>query len=280
MIYFLKRQDVAAGSRVMLLAKTLRRKSRIHRCAFWLVLGLGPLSGCGGGAEIIAAIAVVTPLGGIWADDPNAPTETLQFIKVPVETEVLESVYDLEATLQTASGICGGKGSLEGTLDNGDLVLRQAGAPKTTKCLEGKFTDMVTLELMSDTKPVVYLNDRVDVNLDIGLWVNEGSGQLKLKFDKLQSGEQFIRNNDTEGILVCDVSTGPGGAQYEGEISGFNTTTRAKPAISGLKLLGSPPNASPEFTQVVFVDGATLSLVNSAGQPVTLHRTNTAATCP
>jgi hypothetical protein len=254
-------------------------KSRLgasHRA--FAILTVCLLPACGGGVgEIVAIASIVTPLGGLWENVPN--DEFLTFTGPPTETVMFASKLDVTASVTTSTNVCGGGTSgnsvdLEGTVENGNLVLRPVGAPAATSCLQGKFTDLRTLEATPTGQPTrVYRNGRVDVQMGLGLWVSDGSGQLKLKFVDPDS----VNNDDTASVTGCDVSVGS--TKFVGDMNGFNTSTNAKPTIPELR--SDDPANVVLFTQVVFVDGATLTLVNPASQAMTLHRKpDTTTTCP
>ena len=106
----------------------------------------------------------------------------------------------------------------------------------------------------------------VVVNMDVGLWVSDGSGQLKLKF----VGPSQVDSDDSEPVSGCDWSSGSGVRFDSDDMNGFNTITRAKPTIPAIRSSISGPIL---FSNVVFEDGATLTLFNVAfGERVTLHR--------
>jgi hypothetical protein len=120
-----------------------------------------------------------------------------------------------------------------------------------------------------------YLNNRVDVGMSLGLWVSQGDGRLKLKFTEPDS----INNNDVATLTGCDVSAGPANARFSGDMSGFGTATGAKPAAAELR---DTVSTALVFRQLVFVDGATITIQNAVGQAFTLHRQaeSPASTCP
>jgi len=259
---------------------TLKWRRRAQRPAVWLFLAL--LAACGGGAGIVAVVQIVTPLGGSWAVK-NTINEDMSFDNTAVESTLFTSQLNLTAEINTDMAICGGPDidiSLEGTLNNGNLVLSRVGNPNT--CLQGSFTDLITLEAGPPSLATQsYENDRVDVQMDKGLWVSTGGGQLKLKFNEPFS----VDNDDPSRVIGCVVSVNPLD-QFDSndinnpssEMDGFDTGTRAKPTIPEIK---SILTGLTLFTQVVFEDGATLKLLDSNGDSVTLHREeDTTTTCP
>jgi hypothetical protein len=258
------------GGIQMILASGLRASQR----AFAL-LALSVLPACGGGVgDVVAIVSIVTPLGGAWNVDGN---ESLTFTG-PSFGEVFASKFDVTATVRSQTNVCGSmNGSsvdVVGTLDNGDLVLRPVGEPPSANCLTGHFTDLVTLEATPTGQPkrLFYLNGAVFVRMQLGVWTSVGSGELKLMFD----GPDSVANAPAIAVKVvgCDLSGSPV-KLVSGEMTGFDPTTNAKPTIPELR----DPNGV-RFSQVVFVDGATLRLINSASQSVELHRTRDTADPP
>jgi hypothetical protein len=237
------------------------------------------LSACGGGTSaIIAVIEIVTPLGGDWGAPLGNDDEKLDFNTNPPEDVLFASDLILQARLTTASTACGGPATdllLEGNLSNGELVLRLPGS--TTTCLQGEFTDLVTLEAGPPGESRRrYENDRVDVQMQLGLWISDGSGDMKLKFELLPFAENNVTSIDVFG---CDLSGSPS-VEFEGEMDGFNTTTRAKPSIPELR---PTAGGASLFTQGVFVDGDTITLVKTSNnETVTFHRQpdNPQTPCP
>ena len=267
----------------------------IFRCkkqvfASWQYLLAGLLSACGGGGAIVAIVSVVTPLAGQW-NVSDTDLERLNFDKVPAETVFFGlqlGEVNITATVTTATNICGGGFApggtniqLVGTLDNGVLMLRRQDPPNNTStCLQGTFPDLRTIAAGPPGQPtLLYQNDRVDVQMDLGLWVSDGNTPLKLKFNE-PSGT--LENNSSAFVEGCVVSVSPpdlfdSGSNNE-EMKGFDTTTNAKPTIPEVR---SNPGDLLLFSQVVFEDGATLTLLNSSGESVTLHREpDTTTTCP
>ena len=259
----------------------LRWRRRVSRHAYGPLLIAGLLSACGGSA-IVALVQIVTPLGGSW--NVSGTDEALDLNNNPLGTVMFESSLNVTATVTTASDVCGGglvsggsEVDLEGTLDNGDLVLHQIGSSST--CLQGSFTDLRTLEAgPPGGSTQSYQNSRVDVQMSLGLWVSNGSSQLKLKFVGPDSVDNDVSGLSAEIVEGCDVSNPSLVVKFEGEMNGFNTITNAKPSIPVLTEISG---GLTRFTDVIFEDGATLSLLNASGQPVTLHREpDTTTNCP
>lgn len=223
------------------------------------VLTAALLVACGGG-ELFALLQIVTPLGGSWSDDN---TESLFFSSPPEADQMFASTLTVTATVTSSKGVCGATAGnpvadVPGTLDNGKLTLRlnSVAAP----CLEGNFTDLRRLESNAPVAPtpIVYLNDRVAVNLPVGLW-STASGTPTLKFTTTFS----VDNGQTTTVAGCDMTNSAAKVPFTGTLHGFNTTTLAVPIIPALD--------GTAFTQVQFVDGATLKMLNG-GQSVTLTR--------
>jgi hypothetical protein len=222
------------------------------------VVAAAGIAACGG--EVVALLAIVTPLGGSWSDGGN---ESI-FFSAPAETEqVFASNIAVTASVTSSKGVCGSNGGAQvagipGTLNNGQLTLTLLGA--TAPCLEGSFTDLRRLEVSAPGLPaqIVYLNDRVAVNLQAGLWRGP-NGAPTLKFTAPSS----VDNGATAAVAGCDVSNSAAKVNFTGTLNGFNTATLAKPSIPAL--------AGTAFTQVEFFDGATLKLLNG-GQGLTLTR--------
>lgn len=243
------------------------------------VLTAALLAACGGG-EILAILQIVTPLAGQWND--TTFNESISFLTPPPDEQVFSSKLNVTAFLSSASGVCGDATSagvnVAGTLDNGKLSLRLSGA--TAACLEGSFVDLRRFDAVAiGAIPArSYFNSRVDVRMQTGLWVSE-SGQSTLKFE----GPSSLDNNSSnaDNATGCDVSNTAAKVRFTGTMTGFNTTTLAKPGIAELRNTGT--NALM-FSKVEFVDGATLKLLNATGQSVTFTRkpdpVATGTTCP
>ena len=265
-----------------------RCRRRVFAC--WPHLLFGLLSACGGGAAVIAIVSVVTPLAGDWK---VSDTEKLNFDSVPPEVVFFGlqlGEVNITATVLTATNVCGGGFALAtggtnvplvGTLDNGVLMLRREDSPNSTNtCLQGTFTDLRTISAGPPGLPtMLYQNDRVDVQMDLGLWVSDGNAPLKLKFN-----EPFgiLANNNSAFFEGCVVSVSPpdlfDSDSSNEDMNGFVTATSAKPTIPEVR---SKSSGLLLFSQVIFEDGATLTLLNSSGEPVTLHRKpDTTTTCP
>jgi hypothetical protein len=266
------------------IAMTLKWRRRVHHHATWPLLTIALLSACGGGG-LLAVLQIITPLGGVWRVAPVSKEE-MQFNN-GVDSSLFTSQLNVTATITTANDVCDGgfdpagtDVDVEGTLDNGDLVLHLPGNANT--CLQGTFTDLITLEAGPPGPGLgtqSYINDRVAVEMDKGLWVSTGGAQLKLKFTEPGS----VDNDGFSSVIGCVVSPPD---QFNSndinnpssEMDGFNTATRAKPTVPEIK---SILTGLTLFTQVVFQDGGTLKLLDSNGDSVTLHREeDTTTTCP
>jgi hypothetical protein len=241
----------------------------------------GTLPACsGGGGAGGGGGGVVTPLDGIW-DNSAVPLERIQFT-VPNTVHLFASTLNVTANVTTSADVCGGgltaaTVAVQGTVDDGRVLLRPAGSPAGATCIDGRFIDLRTLQVAADaTHPQRnYQNNRVDVGMSLGLWVSQGDGRLKLKFTEPDS----INNDEVVKLIGCDVSTLPANGRFSGDMSGFNTGTGAKPAAAELRDTVSTALA---FRQFVFVDGATITLQNAIGQSFTLHRQaeSPATICP
>lgn len=238
------------------------------------VLTAALLAACGGG-EIFAILQIVTPLAGQWDAGGG---ETISFTAPTEDEQVFLSKLNVTANVGSGSGVCGASLGVPGTLDNGKLSLRLSGA--TAACLEGSFVDLRRFDAVAiGAIPArSYFNSRVDVRMQTGLWVSE-SGQSTLKFE----GPSSVDNNSSnaDNATGCDVSNTAAKVRFTGTMTGFNTTTLAKPGIAELRNTG---NNALMFSKVEFVDGATLKLLNATGQSVTLTRkpdpVATGTTCP
>lgn len=219
---------------------------------------LAAIAACGG--DVVALLAIVTPLGGSWSD---GATESI-FFSAPSEPEQMFAAnLAVTASVTSSKGVCGANGGasvagIPGSLNNGKLTLTLQGA--TSPCMEGSFTDLRRLEVSAPGLPakIAYLNDRVAVNLQVGLWSGP-NGAPTLKFTAPSS----VSNGASSAVAGCDVSNPAAKLNFTGTMSGFNVATLAKPTIPAL--------AGTAFTQVEFFDGATLKLL-SGGQIVTLTR--------
>lgn len=243
--------------------------------ALGLAVAVG-LAACGGG-ELFAILQIVTPLGGAWSTAGSPPPTTLQFTSPSIDTQVFSSKFDVAATISSDESVCGAISgiplNLVGSLDNGKVVLRPAAPAGAPNCIDGTFTNLRRLDAVAlGSQPArAYTNGRVDVQLQRGLWVSE-SGTLTLKFDDRFEAESADNYNGSNGNPVsgCNVSNLGAKVAFEGELRGFEVATSRRPVIPALV---NPLNAAERyFTQVEFVDGSTLRLVNAGGQLVTLKR--------
>lgn len=227
------------------------------------------LAACGGG-ELLALLQIVTPLGGAW----SSGTTSIQFTNLQPATQVFLSKFDVTATVNSGDGVCGdtlNNGvNLVGTLDNGKVVLRPAAPAGAANCIEGSFTDLRKLDAVAlGAQPArSYTNSRVDVQMQQGLWVSE-SGTLTLKFNAPLSVDNFTGAN-TETVTGCDVSIPAAKVNFAGDMRGFVVATLSRPVIP--ELVNPLNNLQKHFTQVEFVDGATLRLLNAGGLLMTLKR--------
>jgi hypothetical protein len=237
------------------------------------------VAACGGGELLL--LTIVTPLNGVWQD--ASTTEFIQFLSPGANVYLLSSKFDVQGTLVNPVNACGGtldgNGALplEGTLDNGKVSFFAANTGRASVCIEGTFTSLIKLDAVAGAgRPKrSYGNDRVGIDLQIGLWVSDG-GRVKLKFRDLNQID-----NDAAGVQVdgCDVSPGIAVTNFTGSMDGFVTATGKKPSIATLtKSVGG----ATLYSQAEFADGGTLTLRDAANQPLTLHRQSetTATVCP
>lgn len=251
-------------------------QGRVARSVSAGVLAAALLAACGG--DILALLQIVTPLAGSWND--SAFEERINFLTPTPDEQVFQSQLNVTAEVGSASAVCGAPVNdvvaVEGTLDNGLLSLRRPGAP--APCLEGRFVDLRRFDAVANGAIPArsYFNSRVDVRMATGLWVSE-NGLLKLKFE----GPSSVDNNssDANNATGCDVSNSAAKVNFTGTMTGFNTTTLARPAIAELR---NPVGNALLFSAVEFVDGDTLTLRNTLGQSLTLTRQTDPAstTCP
>jgi len=235
---------------------------RVARQVSGGVLTAALLAACGGG-EIFAILQIVTPLAGQWDAGGG---ETIAFTAPTEDEQVFLSQLSVTANVGSVSGVCGASLDVPGTLDNGKLSLRLPGA--TAACLEGSFVDLRRFDAVAiGAQPArSYFNSRVDVRLQTGVWVSD-NGQLTLKFE----GPSSVDNNssDLNNATGCDLSNTASKVRFSGTMTGFNTTTLARPTIAELR---NTVDTALMFRQVEFVDGATLKLLNATGQSLTLTR--------
>ncbi len=253
------------------------------RARLCLGIGAAALAACGGEALLLA---VVTPLAGQWLDQTAGSNATVTFVGLNPAQYLYESKLTANGLLLNPGGACAGAVDadgnlpLSGTLDNGRL--RMTVTQTGQLCVDGRFTDLRRLEasLGGASATRAFINDRIDVRLTEGIWVNEAN-TLRLKFDNNVGGSanDSIDNNSTTLAGGCDVSPGITPVRVVGTLAGFGVDGIKNPTIAALTVEGQ---ATVRFTQVVFEDGATLSLRTAAGQSVTLSRTKeaVATSCP
>lgn len=243
-------------------------KRTIHALGLAVAAGL---AACGGG-ELLAVLQIVTPLGGSWAT--VGFNTNLQFTNLQPATQVFLSKFDVTATVNSNEGVCGDAANngvdLVGTVDNGSVVLRPVAPANAPNCIQGTFSDLRKLDTVAlGNQPArSYTNGRVDVQMQQGLWISE-NGTLTLKFNEPSSVNNFTGAN-TEPVTGCNATVPAAKVNFEGEMRGFVEASLSRPLIPELVNPLNP--AQKYFTQVEFVDGATLRLLNAGGQLVTLKR--------
>ena len=235
------------------------------------VLATALLAACGGG-EILAILQIVTPLAGAWNQEGGNGLVT--FNQAETNDKLFSSKVTVQVNFSELPAGCGNDSSLNGTLDSGRLTLFPTEPASTTPCINGVFTDLRRLELTVSGAPtkLVYLNDRVAVNMQRGVWSTD-NGATTLKF----RGPPSVTNNKTSPVDGCDVSNPAVPIRFSGTMFGFNTSNLARPGISEIR--GSGNNALL-YRAVEYVDGDTITLRNPAGEGLTLNRKDTDANCP
>ncbi|MCU0929544.1 MAG: hypothetical protein MUE62_10355 [Burkholderiaceae bacterium] len=244
------------------------------------------LASCGGG-EIVALLPFVTPVGGAWNFDADPATPSID--NVPGEffnvSPVAGTPYLLASPIAVAgtyaaldpSRRCIGQDSVEvaGTIDDGALVLHVAGRPDQV-CVRGRFADLATFRA-DDGR--VYRNRRVDVQLDVGVWVDVDRRERRFKFtvpDSVNNVTGAAPSAD-DGSLVaiagCELTVGAKPA-ITGQLAGYVQATGAPPSIAALLRDGQPL-----FTQGVVVDGATIEFAGPQGKVKLRREADTAASC-
>lgn len=249
-------------------------------------LGALLLAACGGGEILL--LAVVTPLNGQWRDTTAGSQVAFQFNNLNPAEYLYADKMTVAGVLVNPSGVCAGDVDVDGnlplagTIDNGQLRLN--GVQSGQVCIDGKFTDLRRLEaaLGIGRSARVFVNDRIDVRLTEGLWVSDGGGTLRIKFDNNVGNGSFadsVDNGQTTPVGACDVSPGAAAVRVTGTLAGFGVGGITHPTID---VLANESDGAARFRQVVFADGATLNLRTAAGQQLTLKRQKetTATVCP
>lgn len=264
---------------------TTSKSSRRWRVGASLVVLV--LAACGG-AEVVL-LTVVTPLNGQWRDTAAGSSLALTFRNLNPVEYLYAPELAVEGALLNSNGECAGDldpldGSLalSGTLDNGQL--RMSVVQTGQVCVDGRFTDLRRLEAALGTgrSAKVFQNDRIDVRLTEGLWVSEGGGTVRIKFDNNVGNGTFndsVDNGQTTPVGACDVSPGAAAVRMTGTLAGFGVGGLTLPTVDALV---NESDGATRFRQVVFADGATLNLRTAAGQSLTLKRQKetTPTVCP
>ena len=243
------------------------RKSMLR----WCLCAAALLAGCGGGELLL--LTIVTPLNGAWREGGNVANEGIQFTSPGPEVHLFSSKFAVQASMLNPASFCdvqddgSGQLAMAGSYDNGRVLLHAAGSPTQAVCIDGTITSLIRMQVAAGGgRPArSYVNDRVDVQMDLGLWVSDG-GATRLKFSVFNSVD-----NDSLGsqIQACDVSPGGAAVVLDGLLDGYQVATSTRPMIATLTVNGQ---ATPRFTQLEYVDGATITLRSAGGQTVTLHR--------
>lgn len=245
------------------------RRRRWHHGTGLAALAAGALVACGGGELLLAA--VISPLNGTWLLAGNPVGESLNF-RTSLDVHLYNNRYDIAGSLVDPADSCGapanGTVNLEGSFDNGEVVMRAVDAPGKPVCLSGRFSSLIRFEAnaLGTRGARFYQNTRVDVQMAEGLWVSEG-GSLRLKFSDVISV-----NNEQRGVPIqaCDVSPGVSPAVVmTGSMDGFLKATQTRPRIATLTVAGQ---STARLRDVEFVDGGTIQLRNAAGATVKLTR--------
>lgn len=263
---------------------TIRRLCGNGRAAT-MAAAIALLAACGGGLGELILLTIVTPLNGTWRLDGDVGKEGLQFISPFAQDHLFDSTYDVTAVMLNPADRCGAPDDgndlqLVGSFDNGKVVLRAKDAPNQPVCVEGSFASLIRFDAAAvGARPAgFYENNRVDVQLGLGLWVDEGA-TVTLKFGGLQrdggGGDPGSIDNDEKAVSLraCDSSPGVTKPVLEGKMDGYVKAVGASPAerptIPTLSVVGE---ATVRYTDVEFVDGATLTLKDAGGQTITLKR--------
>ncbi len=240
---------------------------------FAVIVAASAVVGCGGG--VVALLPFVTPVGGSWSLDTVPSTAVTDFAAGDESFNINPKAgqpYMLDSPLQvtgtyrsdTAATQCAGAAdtAVEGSADDGDLVLRAAADPATV-CLRGTFTDLATFRADDDR---VYRNSRVDVQLPIGVWVSD-DGTRRIKFTAPTS----VDNGDTADVTGCDVAAGSAFEPITGTLQGL--------VPAGFPTPGTPPRMAELkrdgvtlYTHGVMLDGATFEFDAAGGAKVRLRR--------
>lgn len=230
---------------------------------------------------VVALLPLVTPVGGAWNIDQDPATPQIDpapgecFSVVPTETTpcLLSSpitVRGIYAALDVARQ-CDGLDSaeVEGTIDDGDLVLHLGNGSRDQVCLRGRFTDLATFRADDGC---VYRNRRVDVRFDIGVWVDTADARQRSRFTAPASVNNVTTSSpaDEDGAIVdmvgCERAASGARPAISGQLVGYVQVTGAPPSIAVLARDGKPL-----FTGGVVTDGATIEFGGPGGK-VTLRR--------
>jgi hypothetical protein len=190
---------------------------------------------------------------------------------------------------------CGGSSgnlAVEGSYDNGLVELRPAGQPTAAPCIRGRFSSMVRFDAEANaSRPArFYRNERVDLQLAEGLWVDT-AGTVRLKFraleydadstDPTQDGTSIGNGATGTMVFACEPTATAQPNIYAGRLSGYveaaGSSPARKPTVTDLASGSVTPSSPARFAAVVFEDPATLSVRTSTGQTLTLKRRREAA---
>lgn len=238
-------------------------------------LGLAALAlGCDSGGGAGDVIPIVTPLEGQWVASDG---EALQFDLFDGDNlggDDFPTEFDVTATLLSANVDCAdstdefGDLALEGRIENGSFVLFAAGSDPRVICLRGSFVNLRALatEPVGERPARLYLNSRVDVEMDRGLWIGSGEDLPRLLF----FAPSGVNNDASEDVRGCDLAASGDAVDFTGLMNGFDTNDDTPPFVPTLR---SSASGRVLMSDVTVIDRDTISLVDARGRRITLSRT-------
>jgi len=228
------------------------------------------LMGCSSASSPEEEFLLITPLEGAWI---SADGEEIGFSGGELDSQNFPTRHDVTASIVNPVSTCGVENGfseieLQGEIDNGRLTLYVAGTEQQEICLEGRFTDLRKLEIDGSDTTVArtYINSRVDVALEIGVWSDGADPETRLLFFSPNS----VNNDFSETAFGCDLSEGAVLVDFEGELQGFGTATLTNPVISELN---SSSTGVALYENVELIQRDRLSLLTSDGTQLLLNRT-------